>query len=50
MTLISPQLLFPIEAPLIIFLLWVLWTIAISLKGMNESFKEIARKFRDQNQ
>jgi hypothetical protein len=30
-----------------IFTVWVLWTIAQALKGMNESFKEIAGTFRD---
>ena len=47
--ILSPSILFPIVAAFWIFVIWVLWTVAKSLTGINESFKDIARSLRDRN-
>jgi len=47
MTLIVAMLLYPIIAAFWIFVLYVLWTIAQSLKGLDASGKEIAQSLRE---
>jgi hypothetical protein len=42
--MIFSAIVWPVIAALVIFILWVLWIIATSLKGVDESLKEIAHK------
>ena len=48
-TLILAAILYPIVALFWIFILWVLWTIAQSLKSTDLSIKEIAGNLRDRS-
>ena len=47
--LILAAFLFPVIGAFWLFVLWMLWIITKSLKGMDESFKEIARSLQNKN-
>jgi hypothetical protein len=48
-TLIIPVFAWPFIVAFWIFTLWMLWIVAKSLKGTDQSLKEIARKLQPKN-
>ena len=45
--MIFAAFVWPVVASIWIFVLWMLWIIAKSLKGMDESFKGMDESFRE---
>jgi hypothetical protein len=47
--LFAPSIALPIVGIFWIFVLWMLWTIAKSLKGLDQTLKEIARNLQNRS-